>query len=131
MVNLLLNAIKFTPGDRKIRITVERQGHEAVVSIIDNGIGIAPEMLSGIFELFTQADRSLDRSQGGLGIGLYICKRLVELHGGSIAAFSDGTGRGATSRSGLPLLNEAALQTPLVESIEKSESLFRESPSAC
>jgi signal transduction histidine kinase len=121
IVNLLLNAIKFTPGDRRIRITVERQGHEAVVSIIDNGIGIAPEMLSGIFELFTQADRSLDRSQGGLGIGLYICKRLVELHGGSIAAFSDGTGRGATFKIRLPLLNEAALQAPLVESIEKSD----------
>jgi signal transduction histidine kinase len=121
IVNLLLNAIKFTTRERKIRITVEQQDLEAVVSIRDNGIGIAPDMLSGIFDLFTQADRSLDRSQGGLGIGLYICKRLVELHGGSIEAFSDGTGRGAVFSIRLPLLNRAGLQAPLPELAEKPD----------
>jgi signal transduction histidine kinase len=119
IVNLLLNAIKFSSGSRKIKITVEAQDHEAVVSISDNGIGIAPDMLSRIFDLFTQADRSLDRTQGGLGIGLFICKRLVELHGGSISAFSDGTGRGAVFKIRLPLLNQAALQAPPPEGTEK------------
>jgi signal transduction histidine kinase len=120
IVNLLLNAIKFTSSSRKIKITVDQQGHEAVVSIRDNGIGIAPEMLSRIFDLFTQADRSLDRSQGGLGIGLFICKRLVELHAGSIAAFSDGAGCGAIFKIRLPLLNQVALQAPAPEQSEKS-----------
>jgi signal transduction histidine kinase len=121
IVNLLLNAIKFTTGNRQIRITVERQNLEAVVSISDNGIGIAPEMLSRIFDLFTQADRSLDRTQGGLGIGLFICKRLIELHGGSIAAFSGGTGRGAVFEIRLPLLNHAALQASVPELPEKAD----------
>jgi signal transduction histidine kinase len=121
IVNLLLNAIKFTSGNRKIKITVERRGLEAVVSISDNGIGITPDMLSRIFDLFTQADRSLDRTQGGLGIGLFICKRLVELHGGSIAAFSDGTGRGAIFEICLPLLNQAALEVSLPEPVEKAD----------
>jgi CheY-like chemotaxis protein len=119
---LLLNAIKFTAVNRKITMTVERRDLEAVVSIGDNGIGIAPDMLSRIFDLFTQADRSLDRTQGGLGIGLFICKRLVELHGGSIAAFSGGTGRGSTFEIRLPLLNQAALQVSLPEPVEKQDS---------
>jgi signal transduction histidine kinase len=115
IVNLLLNAIKFSTGDRRIRITLEREAQDAVISISDNGIGIASDMLPRIFGLFAQADRSLDRSQGGLGIGLFICKRLVELHGGTISAFSEGTGRGAVFRIRLPLLNEAALETPRLE----------------
>ena len=120
IVNLLFNAIKFTAEDRRIKITVERQHHEAVVSISDNGIGIAPDMLSRIFDLFAQADRSLDRSQGGLGIGLFICQRLIELHGGTISAFSDGPGRGAVFTIRLPLLNEAALQSPTRASTEEA-----------
>jgi len=112
IVNLLLNAIKFTPENRKIRVAVKRVDQSVVVSIKDNGIGIAPDMLARIFELFAQADGSLDRSQGGLGIGLFICKRLVELHGGTISAFSEGVGRGATFELKLPLLHQAALQAP-------------------
>lgn len=112
IVNLLLNAIKFSARDRRVKIVVEREGLDAIISISDNGIGIAPEMLSRIFGLFDQADRSLDRSQGGLGIGLFICKRLIELHGGTISAFSEGTGRGAVFRIRLPLLNEEALRLP-------------------
>jgi signal transduction histidine kinase len=119
IVNLLLNAIKFTGTGRKIRITVERRDMEALVSISDNGIGIAHDLLSRIFDLFTQADRSLDRSQGGLGIGLYICKRLVELHGGSISASSDGAGHGAVFTIRLPLLNHAALEPPKPEASEQ------------
>ena len=104
VVNLLLNAVKFSSTDRRITVTVESEDGDAVISIRDNGIGIAPEMLARIFGLFTQADRSLDRVQGGLGIGLFICKQLIELHGGNIAAHSDGVGRGASFTIRLPLL---------------------------
>ena len=105
VVNLLLNAIKYTLEGRQIRVTIDRVGAEVEISISDNGIGIAPELLPRIFELFTQADRSLDRSQGGLGIGLFICRRLIELHGGTISASSKGLGRGATFSVRLPLLD--------------------------
>jgi signal transduction histidine kinase len=120
IVNLLLNAIKFTPGDRRIRISVAREEREAIVSISDNGIGIASDVLPRIFDLFAQADRSLDRSQGGLGIGLFVCKRLVELHGGSISAFSEGSGRGAVFEIRLPLLHQATLEQPEPKTIEES-----------
>jgi signal transduction histidine kinase len=106
IVNLLLNAVKFTSEGRRIKITVERTDVDALVAIRDNGIGIAPEMLSSIFDLFTQADRSLDRAQGGLGIGLFICKRLVDLHGGAISVASEGHGRGAVFTIQLPLLHQ-------------------------
>ncbi len=115
MVNLLLNAIKFSRAERRVRVIVEQRDQNVLVSIIDNGIGIAPDMLGRIFDLFAQADSSLDRSQGGLGIGLFICKRLVELHGGTISAHSDGEGRGSTFRIQLPLLNSAALEAPHAE----------------
>ena len=104
VVNLLLNAVKFSSNGRRIKMTVERADGDAVVSISDNGIGIAPEMLARIFGLFTQADRSLDRAQGGLGIGLFICKQLIELHGGNVTAHSDGIGHGALFTVRLPLL---------------------------
>jgi signal transduction histidine kinase len=110
VVNLLLNAIKYTLEDRRIKVSVQQVGGDAQIAISDNGIGIAPELLSKIFELFTQADRSLDRSQGGLGIGLFICRRLIELHGGSIAASSQGLGRGATFSIRLPLLLQPVLE---------------------
>ena len=104
VVNLLLNAIKYTPEDRRITITAERADLEAIISVRDNGIGIAPEMLPRIFDLFAQADRSLDRAQGGLGIGLYICRQLIELHGGSIAASSGGVGPRRGVHHSAPLL---------------------------
>jgi signal transduction histidine kinase len=106
IVNLLLNAIKYSLEGRRVRITVSRVEHEAVISVSDNGIGIAPEVLPHVFELFTQADRSLDRSQGGLGIGLFVCRRLIELHGGTITASSEGLGRGATFSIHLPVLQQ-------------------------
>jgi signal transduction histidine kinase len=124
IVNLLTNAIKFTPQDRHIRVTVERDGQNVIVMISDNGIGIAPEMQARIFGLFAQADRSLDRSQGGLGIGLFICRRLIELHGGEITAFSEGLGQGSVFRIQLPLLHQSAIDiAPIVETTR------RESPS--
>jgi signal transduction histidine kinase len=112
IANMLLNAIKYTHHDRKIRVIVQREASEVVISIADNGIGIAPGLLSRVFELFAQAEQSLDRSQGGLGIGLFICKRLVELHGGAISAASPGVGHGSTFSIRLPLLLGAVEPAP-------------------
>ena len=107
--NLLNNASKYTPEGGLIRIDVEdlpasgRSGaSEVVIRVADNGIGIAPEELPRLFDLFTQVDATLDRSQGGLGIGLAMVKRLAEMHGGSVSAASPGRGRGATFTVRLP-----------------------------
>ena len=104
--NLLNNAAKYTEMGGRVWLTVLREGAEAVIRIRDNGAGIPPEMLSTIFEMFTQVDQSLDRSQGGLGIGLTLVKRLVEMHGGSIHAYSEGPGRGSEFVVRLPALPE-------------------------
>ncbi|MEA2563184.1 MAG: hypothetical protein QOH06_4688 [Acidobacteriota bacterium] len=93
--NLLNNAAKYTPRGGSIRLTAEQQGNEIVVKVRDTGIGIPADMLPRIFEMFTQVDRSLERSQGGLGIGLSLVRGLVELHGGSVEARSEGPGRGS------------------------------------
>ncbi|HEV7278738.1 MAG TPA: PAS domain S-box protein [Pirellulaceae bacterium] len=93
--NLVRNACKYTPTGGRIDVVVERNEGTALVRVRDNGVGIAPELLPRIFDLFTQADRSIDRSQGGLGIGLTIVKTLVELHDGSVEAQTGGIGRGS------------------------------------
>ena len=101
--NLLNNAAKYTEEGGDIRLTAEVRDDELFVSVQDSGIGIAPEMLSQIFEMFSQAKIALVRSQGGLGIGLSLAKGLVDLHGGSIAARSDGVGHGSEFIIRLPL----------------------------
>ena len=106
IVNLLINAIKYTPTGGRIEITGQLTGTEAMITVRDNGIGIASEVLPHVFDLFTQADLSLDRAQGGLGIGLNICRQLIELHGGTISADSDGLGHGAQFTIRLAALNE-------------------------
>ena len=93
--NLLNNSAKYTERGGHIWLTVERQGSDVVVMVKDTGVGIAPDMLAQVFEMFTQADRSLDRSQGGLGIGLSLVRRLVEMHGGRVEAHSEGLGKGS------------------------------------
>ncbi|MFL6237425.1 MAG: ATP-binding protein [Thermoanaerobaculia bacterium] len=93
--NLLSNAVKFTEDGGSISLGAERQGQEVVVRVKDTGVGIPPDLLPRIFDLFTQGDRSIDRSRDGLGIGLTLSRRLVELHGGMIEAHSDGVGRGS------------------------------------
>nr|WP_303652856.1 PAS domain-containing protein [Paludisphaera mucosa] len=103
IANLLNNAAKYTEHGGRIELTVRREGGEAVVSVRDTGVGIDPEMLPRVFDMFTQVDGSLGRSQGGLGIGLTIVKRLVEMHGGRIEARSDGAGRGSEFVVHLPL----------------------------
>lgn len=93
--NLIHNAIKFTPRDGMITVTSSADGQTAAVSVRDNGTGIEKAMLPHLFEVFSQADRSLDRSPGGLGLGLALVKGLVELHGGTVEAHSDGPGTGS------------------------------------
>jgi PAS domain S-box-containing protein len=107
IANLLTNAAKYTPEGGHIRLTVERDGDTAIVRVRDDGVGISGEMLTSIFDLFTQGDRSLARSEGGLGIGLTLVKRLVEMHGGSVIAYSDGPGRGSEFIVRLPTLPAA------------------------
>ena len=101
--NLLVNALKFTPDGGRVAVEAVADGADLVVRISDNGAGIAAEFLPHVFERFRQADGSTTRSQGGLGLGLAIVRRLVELHGGTVAAFSDGLGKGATFEVRLPL----------------------------
>jgi CheY-like chemotaxis protein len=93
--NLLNNAAKYTEPCGHIWLTAEREGPEVILRVKDTGIGILPEMLPRIFDLFVQADRSLDRAQGGLGIGLTLVKNLVQLHEGKIEAHSPGVGKGS------------------------------------
>jgi signal transduction histidine kinase/ActR/RegA family two-component response regulator len=106
--NLLHNAAKYTDPGGRIDVSLERQGDAAVVRVRDDGIGIPPELLPHVFELFTQGDRSLDRARGGLGIGLTLVRRIVELHGGTIEAKSEGQGRGTEVVVRLPVAEAAA-----------------------
>ncbi|MBI2226215.1 MAG: response regulator [Betaproteobacteria bacterium] len=106
IANLLTNAAKYTDNGGQISVSAAREGEEIVVRIRDTGVGISPELQSRIFELFVQGDRSLDRSQGGLGIGLTLVQRLVEMHGGSVAVFSRGTGKGSEFTARFPALPE-------------------------
>jgi PAS domain S-box-containing protein len=110
VLNLLTNSCKYTEPGGSIQITVGREGNEAVLRVRDNGSGIAPALLPRIFDLFVQADRSLDRSQGGLGIGLTLVRKIVDLHGGSVTAASEGLGKGSEFTLRLPLLGAAQAQ---------------------
>jgi PAS domain S-box-containing protein len=103
VLNLLNNSARYTPRGGRIWLTADREGSDAVIRVRDNGLGIAPEMLTHIFEMFTQVDRSLERSQAGLGIGLTLVRRLVDLHDGTIEARSEGLGKGSEFVVRLPL----------------------------
>jgi signal transduction histidine kinase/DNA-binding response OmpR family regulator len=102
--NLLNNAAKYTRSGGAISLSVASEDSEVVFRVRDNGIGIPPEMLSKIFDLFTQIERSLDRSRGGLGVGLTLARRLVQLHGGSIDVASEGPGQGSEFTVRLPAI---------------------------
>jgi two-component system, sensor histidine kinase len=107
--NLLNNAAKYTNHGGLITIASRKEDGDACVSVRDNGIGIAPNLLSQVFDMFMQVDRSTRRSQGGLGIGLTLVKSLVAMHGGTVEARSDGPGLGSEFVVRLPLLTESAL----------------------
>jgi PAS domain S-box-containing protein len=100
--NLVGNSLKYTPPGGTVSVTVSHEGEEAVLRVADNGLGISSELLPRVFDLFVQGERTLDRAQGGLGIGLTLARRLVGLHQGTVAAFSDGPGRGSTFVVRLP-----------------------------
>jgi PAS domain S-box-containing protein len=102
--NLLHNAVKFTDPGGRIGVRLDRSGGDAVVSVVDDGVGIPPERLASIFELFAQLDTSSERAHGGLGIGLTLVKRLVEMHGGGVDARSEGLGKGSAFQVRLPLV---------------------------
>jgi signal transduction histidine kinase/DNA-binding response OmpR family regulator len=110
LTNLLNNAAKYTDEGGHIWLTVRRDGDEAVLSVRDTGVGIPRAMLGRIFELFSQVDRSLDRSQGGLGIGLTLVRYLMQMHGGTVYAFSAGPGQGSEFVARLPALAVAHRQ---------------------
>lgn len=102
--NLLSNSVKFTPRGGRIQIRLQRVNSHVELTVSDTGEGIAPEFLPYLFERFRQADGTLTRTHSGLGLGLAICRHLVEAHGGSIEATSPGQGQGATVRVELPLM---------------------------
>ncbi len=112
--NLLNNAAKYTERGGRISLAAERSGSEAVVQVRDNGFGIPADLLPHVFELFTQADRTLDRAEGGLGIGLTLVRSLVEMHGGEVHAFSEGSGKGSEFVVHLPVLprSQGLVETP-------------------
>jgi two-component system CheB/CheR fusion protein len=111
LVNLLTNAAKYTPPCGHVIVTTRRESGLAVISVTDDGAGIAPDLLESIFELFVQSRRTLDRAEGGLGLGLSLVRSLVAMHGGKVAATSEGEGRGSTFTVTLPI-GSAALGAP-------------------
>jgi signal transduction histidine kinase len=125
--NLLDNAAKFTPKGGSILLEVERQGAQAAVRVSDDGIGMDPKSLAQVFEMFYQVDQSLERTHGGLGLGLTLARRLVEMHGGRLEASSAGLGKGSQFVAWLPLLGivpkiEPASPPPRAEAAPLSRS---------
>jgi two-component system CheB/CheR fusion protein len=107
VVNLLHNAAKYSERGGHVMVRAHRDGDSAVLHVRDDGAGIAPQMLDSIFELFVQANRTLDRAQGGIGVGLTLVRALVDMHGGAVAARSDGVGKGSEFEVRLPLVRTA------------------------
>lgn len=118
--NLVTNAAKYTDPGGKITVSLQKEGAEAVFRVRDNGTGLSAEMLHSIWDLFVQSDRTLDRAQGGLGIGLTLVKSLAEMHGGRVGAHSQGLGKGAEFLVALPLVAGAA---PLSEASNLAASI--------
>jgi len=125
LVNLFDNALKYTPVGGAIDIRLEREGRHAVCRVRDSGVGIDADVLPRIFELFVQGDAASRHGRRGLGIGLAVVRRLVELHGGTINAASDGPGRGSTFTLRLPSVRAPALPRPPRESADASSARMR------
>ena len=106
VMNLLTNAAKYTKNGGRVIIRATSEENTAVIEVIDTGVGLPPELLNRVFDLFAQADRTLDRSEGGLGIGLTVAQKLAEMHGGEIMAFSEGLGKGSKFTVRLPISHE-------------------------
>ncbi|HEU4889713.1 MAG TPA: hybrid sensor histidine kinase/response regulator [Thermoanaerobaculia bacterium] len=113
ITNVLTNAIKYTPEGGHVVVMLEREGAQAAMRVIDDGVGIAPDRIGTIFELFAQAENAIGRAQGGMGIGLALVRNLLQLHGGSITAKSDGVGRGSEFTVSFPIaIPREAMATP-------------------
>jgi CheY-like chemotaxis protein len=111
--NLLTNAAQYTDPGGRIMLNLERSGREVTLTVTDSGIGLPTTAMPGIFEMFSQVESAIDRSEGGLGIGLALAKGLVEQHGGQVEAASEGLGRGSTFRIRIPAaVHEARVQQP-------------------
>ena len=110
--NLIDNALKYTPPGGRIELVTRADGDDTVLTVRDTGVGIGPELLPHVFDVFVQGTSSIDRAQGGLGIGLALVRRLVELHGGSVSALSDGPGNGSTFMIRLPRIAAQDKATP-------------------
>jgi PAS domain S-box-containing protein len=117
LANLLNNAAKFTEPGGQVGLVLEREGDEVLLRVRDTGVGIPPDLLPRIFDLFVQGERSLDRAHGGLGIGLTLVRSLVGRHGGTVAAASEGPGRGSEITVRLPLLPDAVGQAPAAAAV--------------
>jgi CheY-like chemotaxis protein len=104
VANILSNSAKYSDSGGEVRIRLCKRSGEGVLTITDDGVGISKELLPNVFDLFVQSDRTLDRAEGGLGIGLAVVKRLVEMHGGRVRASSQGVGQGSTFEIRLPLI---------------------------
>ena len=115
LANLLTNAAKYTPAGGQILVTAAADGDEVEISVKDSGTGISPELLPRVFDLFVQSRQTLDRSQGGLGLGLALVKNLVTMHGGSVAARSAGIGQGSTFIVRLPRVEAPAASREVEE----------------
>jgi len=115
ITNLLNNAAKYTPGGGRIDLSVHRDNGNAVICVVDNGVGLAQESLETIFEMFSQADFHANRTHAGLGIGLSLVRQFVEMHGGAVLADSPGLGCGSTFTVKLPLASRLALLDEFVQ----------------
>jgi signal transduction histidine kinase/CheY-like chemotaxis protein len=124
LANLLTNAVKYTPPPGRIEVSVRREQDQAVFSVRDSGLGLEPELLPRIFDLFVQGERGLDRSQGGLGIGLTLVRRIAELHGGRAEARSEGAGKGSEFIVQLPSI-EAPVEAVAFEHAARSTTRRR------
>jgi signal transduction histidine kinase/ActR/RegA family two-component response regulator len=118
--NILTNAVKYTDPGGEIRLRTRPQGAHAVLSVSDNGAGITAELIPHVFDLFVQSERTLDRAQGGLGIGLAVVKRLVEMHNGTITVNSGGVGHGATFEIRLPRIARPSNRATAIDAAKVS-----------
>ncbi|HVT29532.1 MAG TPA: ATP-binding protein, partial [Lacipirellulaceae bacterium] len=123
LANLLTNAAKYTKKGGQISVHASRDNGQAVIRVTDNGIGLSRESLSHVFDLFAQADRTLDRAEGGLGIGLTVARKLAEMHGGSITADSPGLGKGSTFTVRLPISHKLPATTENAKLASPSDAI--------
>ena len=128
LTNVINNAVKYTPEGGNIDVILERGDGDAVIRVTDDGVGIAPERINAIFELFAQAENAIGRAQGGMGIGLALVRNLVQLHNGSVRARSDGVGKGSEFEVRIPLASHSQIEEH--EKSPKYEVDRRETPAA-